>query len=185
MKKILLVMVTLAGLLLLFTATTASATTTKTITAHAINDHECDSTEWHFVITQVDTEADAPASITVTYTDSTVQVIDLSAFTGHTAHYSTTDNLDKIVASASAVIYESWSGQFNLSHGPCGESTTTTSPGETTTTTGEGTTTTTAEGGTTTTTERGATTTTTGSSATTAPAARTAKAVTQTPLVTG
>ncbi len=42
----------------------SQTTSTETISAKAINDHECDSTEWHFVITQV-TPENAPEAITV------------------------------------------------------------------------------------------------------------------------
>jgi hypothetical protein len=37
------------------------------------------------------------------------------------AHYETKTNLDSTVKSATATIYSGWSGQFNLSHGPCTE----------------------------------------------------------------
>ncbi|MBA2767798.1 MAG: hypothetical protein H0U35_01445, partial [Sporichthyaceae bacterium] len=37
------------------------------------------------------------------------------------AHYATTANLTSTVTSATTDIYAGWSGQFNLSHGPCGE----------------------------------------------------------------
>jgi hypothetical protein len=38
---------------------------------------------------------------------------------GSTAHYRTTQNLSSPVTGAWAVISGSWSGNFNLSHGPC------------------------------------------------------------------
>jgi hypothetical protein len=38
---------------------------------------------------------------------------------GSTAHYRTTLYLNSSVTGAWAVIKGSWSGQFNLSHGPC------------------------------------------------------------------
>jgi hypothetical protein len=106
-------------------ATPPSTTTTVTsdtqdISAKALNDHECNANEWHFVITQVDTEADAPASITVHWADGGSAVVPLWKYTGKTAHYLTTAHLDSTVTSATAVIYAGWSGQFNLSHGPCG-----------------------------------------------------------------
>ncbi len=91
----------------------------KEITAKALIDHECDATEWHFVITQVDTEA-APASITVEWTNHQIEEVPLDKYTGKVAHYVTTSNLGSTVVSATADIYIGWSGQFNLSHGPCG-----------------------------------------------------------------
>jgi hypothetical protein len=39
---------------------------------------------------------------------------------GSTAHYRTTLYLSSSVTGAWAVIKGSWSGRFNLSHGPCG-----------------------------------------------------------------
>jgi hypothetical protein len=102
-------------------ASTAYAVDTKPITAKALTDHECDSTEWHFVITQINSTANAPTSISVTWAGGT-EVVQLSKFTGGVAHYVTTSNLDSTVVSATAVIYAGWSGQFNLSHGPCGPS---------------------------------------------------------------
>ena len=92
---------------------------TKVISAKALTDHECDDSEWHFVITQVADEASAPASIEVHWADGSVETLPLDKFTGGTAHYSTTLHLDSQVVSATATIYASWSGQFNLSHGPC------------------------------------------------------------------
>jgi hypothetical protein len=97
----------------------APPTGTQTISAKALTDHECNSSEWHFVITQIDTVADAPASIHVTWANGQSEDVPLTNFTGGVAHYVTTDNLDSTVTSATAVIYAGWSGQFNLSHGPC------------------------------------------------------------------
>lgn len=96
------------------------ADTTMTISAKALTDHECDSSEWHFVITQVDSESDAPGSINVTWANGNSASVSLDKFTGGVAHYTTTANLDSTVVSATATIYSDWSGQFNLSHGPCG-----------------------------------------------------------------
>lgn len=98
---------------------TAQATGGSTISAQALNDHDCDSSEWHFVITQVDEEANAPDSISVQWANGSSEDVSLGNFTGGVAHYTTTSNLDSTVTSATASIYEGWSGQFNLSHGPC------------------------------------------------------------------
>jgi hypothetical protein len=97
---------------------------TKDISAKALTSHECDSSELHFVITQVDTEAHVPKSIQVTWANGNTETIWFKTngkYVGKTAHYSTTSNLDSTVTSATATIYSGWSGQFNLSHGPCGE----------------------------------------------------------------
>ncbi|HEX9679038.1 MAG TPA: hypothetical protein VGA08_00235 [Candidatus Saccharimonadales bacterium] len=91
------------------------------ISAKALNDHECDSSEWHFVITQIEDQAHAPSSITVDFSGGDSEVVLLDSFTGKTAHYTTTSHLGETVVSATATIYGSWDGQFNLSHGPCGE----------------------------------------------------------------
>jgi hypothetical protein len=93
---------------------------TQQISARALTDHECNDTEWHFVITQIDTAADAPASIHVTWANGQSEDVPLLKFSGGVAHYVTTSNLDSTVTSATAEIYAAWSGQFNLSHGPCG-----------------------------------------------------------------
>ncbi|MGB9593059.1 MAG: hypothetical protein ACPL7R_02835, partial [Anaerolineae bacterium] len=85
---------------------------TKVISAKALTDHECDDTEWHFVITQVADEASAPASIEVRWADGSVEIVPLWKFTGGTAHYATTLHLNSQVVSATATIYASWSGQF-------------------------------------------------------------------------
>ncbi len=94
---------------------------TKAIAAKALDDHGCDSSEWHFVITQVDNEADAPESIHVMWANGNEANVSLDKFTGGVAHYTTTANLNSTVTSVSADIYSDWSGQFNLSHGPCEE----------------------------------------------------------------
>jgi hypothetical protein len=109
-------------------ANIAYAQETKPITAKALTDHECNSTEWHFVITQINSAANAPATITVTWANGATEQVPLSKFTGGVAHYVTTSNLDSTVVSATADIYSGWAGQFNLSHGPCGAPTPTPSP---------------------------------------------------------
>jgi hypothetical protein len=97
----------------------AYATQSKTIYAQALTDHDCNSDEWHFVITQVEPAANAPASIEVEWANGDTETVLLDDVTGKTAHYRTESNLDSTVVSATAVIYSGWSGQFNLSHGPC------------------------------------------------------------------
>ena len=99
---------------------TAGANTQKMISAKALVDHECDSTELHFVINQVQDEGSAPPSIHVTWANGAEADVARGAFTGKVAHYTTTLHLDSQVLSATAWIYQEWGGEFNLSHGPCG-----------------------------------------------------------------
>jgi hypothetical protein len=68
----------------------SSAGASQQITAKALTDHGCDNTEWGFVITQIDTQSDAPASIHVTWANGQSEDVSLSAFTAGTAHYNTT-----------------------------------------------------------------------------------------------
>ncbi|HQK41888.1 MAG TPA: hypothetical protein PKV39_02765 [bacterium] len=95
---------------------------TKTIYVNSgsLVDHECNSSEWHFIINQIADEALAPASIHVTWANgSETDVPRGSPFQSNTAHYTTTLNLDSVVTNATAEIYAEWKGKFNLSHGPC------------------------------------------------------------------
>jgi hypothetical protein len=104
------------------------------IAAHNVlgGSYECDGTEWHFVINQIDDATDAPATILVVWANSSAEDVPLSKVTGGVAHYTTSSNLDSTVISATAVIYAGWSGQFNLSHCPCAApSTNTPIPAET------------------------------------------------------
>jgi len=95
------------------------ASEAKQIFAKALTSHECNSTEWHFVITQVDTQANAPLSIHVKWANGNEADVSLDKFVGGVAHYVTSSNLNSSVVEATAVIYSGWSGEFNLSHGPC------------------------------------------------------------------
>ena len=137
------------GLVLLglaaFGTSTANAQEIVTIHASTLTDHASSSTEWHFVITQV--EGTPPASITVQWSNGTSSVLPLAKLTGGTAHYSTTQHLGDgvTVVGATAVVPEGTTvGNFNLSHGPTGNNggtTTTTTVPEPTTTVPEPTTT--------------------------------------------
>lgn len=93
--------------------------TTCTIDAKAIDSHEIDTTEWHFVINQT-TDAQAPGSITVSWSNGTTTTVFLDKVTGGVAHYTTTDHLGDgvVVTGAQTSIDGLWDGQFNLSHGP-------------------------------------------------------------------
>jgi len=118
-KNILYFIMVLAISVALATTHNAYSQDYKQIEAKALGDHSCDSTEWHFVITQISDASLAPSSISVSWENGSSADIALSKFTGGTAHYSTGSNLDSPVTGASAMIYSSWNGQFNLSHGPC------------------------------------------------------------------
>jgi hypothetical protein len=101
----------------------AQDTMTIEVKESSLTDHDCEppnDEEWHFLINQIDEEANAPDSITVTWANGESAVVSRSSFTGGVAHYRTTLNLDSAVESATAQIYDEWSGQFVLSHGPCG-----------------------------------------------------------------
>jgi hypothetical protein len=104
------------------------------ISAKALTDHECNDSEWHFVITQVNAESNAPASITVTFADGASVAVPLTKFTGKVAHYTYVGHLDSTIVSAATSNYSGWPGQFNLSHGPCGTSPTSTPTGTATST---------------------------------------------------
>ena len=97
--------------------------TCTTISAKALGDADCsypgdDDYGWHFVITQLAQEADAPTSIHVVW-DGNREDVPMWKFTGGTAHYLTTSNVDSTVTLATAEICVPWTGQFNLSHRPC------------------------------------------------------------------
>ncbi len=120
MRRVFSVFLIIVGLVVMFaSAISVQAEGLKEISAKAINDHGCDDTERVFVITQIDTLDHVPPNVTVTFTNGTQEVIDLEKFTGGTAHYKSVQNLDLVVQGATAMIYEEWDGQFNLSHGPC------------------------------------------------------------------
>ncbi|MCM8750319.1 hypothetical protein NET02_14290 [Thermomicrobiaceae bacterium CFH 74404] len=81
--------------------------------------------EWHFVITQIDQESNAPSSITATFQNAGTVTITREKFTGGTAHYTYYTSGSDTLITATATIYEDWNGQFNLSHAKCtGEPTT-------------------------------------------------------------
>lgn len=120
MRRIIILISALA--LFVLSASPVFAGDSAEISAKALDDHTCNSSEWHFVITQVDSESNAPASIDVTFSGGdTVSVPLDDKFTGGTAHYTEVSHLNETVVSATTSIYSGWSGQFNLSHGPCGD----------------------------------------------------------------
>lgn len=87
---------------------------------NGVTDHGCNADEWHFVITQIGDEVTAPETIEIQF-DSGSATSESVRMTGQVAHYTTTANLDGEVVGATATIDSEWSGQFNLSHGPCTE----------------------------------------------------------------
>ncbi|MCX6023437.1 MAG: hypothetical protein NTZ05_17245 [Chloroflexi bacterium] len=103
---------------LLFSSTSGVWAATA-ISAKALTDHECNSTELHFVITQLASAAQAPASVHVTWANGAQADVPLQKVTGGVGHYLTTANLGSAVVSATTTIDSAWGGQFNLSHGPC------------------------------------------------------------------
>src|SRR5437879_827439 len=113
----LLTMFILAMILALPVATALAAGAvdeTVVIYAKALTSHECNSSEWHFVITDVDSEAQAPASILVYWANGASETVALSKYVGKVAHYTTYSNLNSTVTNAATTIYSSWGGQFNL-----------------------------------------------------------------------
>jgi len=87
----------------------------------SLSDHGCNSSVWHFVINQLSDPSLAPATIHVVWSDGSAEDVPLQNVTpGGMAHYSTGTHLDSYVESATAYIYTTWGGNFNLSHGPCG-----------------------------------------------------------------
>ena len=98
-----------------------TATLGSGVQAQALVNHECIASEWHFLITQLDSESQAPAFIRVTWANGQTLDVARTGFTGKTAHYTIAVNLNSRVTSAVAgtALPSGWSGQFNLSHGPC------------------------------------------------------------------
>lgn len=85
-----------------------------------LGEHSCAEDDRHFVITQLDAEANAPEIINVTL-ESGVQVdVELDEVSGEVAVY-TMVNLDSTVTNATAEIYAAWDGQFGLVDGLCAE----------------------------------------------------------------
>ncbi|GAB4403870.1 MAG: hypothetical protein Kow00123_15320 [Anaerolineales bacterium] len=92
---------------------------TITVNQGSLTGHSCDDTEWHFVITQVSPDTAAPASIEVWWYGGVHETLPLDRVTGGTAHYRWYGHFDLPVVNATAQIYPGWTGNFNLSHGPC------------------------------------------------------------------
>ena len=86
----------------------------------SLRDHGCDGSVWEFIINQVDPPKSAPASITVTWKNGVTEVVNKYKTSGGAIHYQTSSNLDSTIENAVTNIYTEWTGQFVLSHGPCG-----------------------------------------------------------------
>lgn len=118
----------LIALVLVSTTQVTANSDSKQVFAKALTDHECNSSEWHFVITQIDSHDQAPATINVKWANGNSEVVSKEKYTGQTAHYTTKSNLNSSVTQAYTYIYNGWGGQFNLSHGPCGQAQPTATP---------------------------------------------------------
>jgi hypothetical protein len=78
-------------------------------------------TSAHFVINQITPASNAPAFITVTWTNGDTEDVPLDRVTGKVAHYTVAGTATHTaIADATADIYDEWSGQFNLSSVECG-----------------------------------------------------------------
>jgi hypothetical protein len=76
-------------------------------------------TSWHFLINQVRVGS-PPASISVTWSNGDVEVVPLATTSGPVGHYNVTGTATHtLITSATAAIYDSWSGEFNLSSVEC------------------------------------------------------------------
>ena len=112
--------------LVAFGATTASAQTVLAKQA-SLDEHQDACTEaggtvtsWHFIINQVRVGT-PPANITVTFSGNNVpQVVPLAKTSGPVGHYNVEGSATHtLITSATATIYDGWSGQFNLSSVEC------------------------------------------------------------------
>src|SRR5688500_8701432 len=90
---------------------------------------DCDPNNngWHFIITQLSSCAQAPATITVTWNDGS-EVVPLQSCNNSTAHYLNTTHIYSTLVSACTTIYDGSSGRFVLRHVPCERRTPTTTP---------------------------------------------------------
>ena len=116
--------------LVAFGATTASAVPTPLISIDAkqasldeVQDACTDAggtiTGWHFIINQVRVGT-PPANISVTFTNGDVEDVPLAKTSGPVGHYNVSATATHtLIQSATAMIYDGWSGQFNLSSVDC------------------------------------------------------------------
>jgi len=100
----------------------SAAAKTFPLTNNPGNVTACQSNEWHFVINQLDDGfTQAPAFITVFWSDGTSSQVGQTNVGQHEAGYTDFGHTGLTVVGAEAVLYEGWSGQFVLSHIPCNE----------------------------------------------------------------
>ncbi len=103
------------------TITTKDSHNGATGTEVCAEDRDEKSNEWHWVITQAGGGI-APASIEVTFLYAGTVTVPVDNVTpGGLAHYYYFGFLGDTHVVATTEIDESWSGQFNLSHYPCGQ----------------------------------------------------------------
>jgi hypothetical protein len=122
-----LVIAAVALACLAFSATTANAGTISAKQA-SLDDHQTSCTDsggtltsWHFIINQIRPIANAPEYIEVTWSNGDVESVFIAKTSGPVAHYNVEGSADHtFIESATADIYDRWSGQFNLSHVECG-----------------------------------------------------------------
>ncbi|HET9661040.1 MAG TPA: hypothetical protein VFP05_11970 [Thermomicrobiales bacterium] len=91
------------------------------VSQSSLRDAGCDPehpNEWQFNITGV-LDQTPPASITVT-TNLGDLIVQLSAQNGNVAQYDLNNPGVTTVTNASAIIFDGWTGNFILSHRPCG-----------------------------------------------------------------
>jgi hypothetical protein len=111
--------------LIAFGATTASAQSISAKQA-SLDEHQdaCTDaggtvTSWHFIINQVRVGA-PPANIMVTFSNGDTQNVPLAKTSGPVGHYNVSGTATHtLITSATATIYDGWSGQFNLSSVEC------------------------------------------------------------------
>ncbi|MCO5221528.1 MAG: hypothetical protein M9947_08065 [Thermomicrobiales bacterium] len=105
---------------------TPTATSTATVTATSTGEQTITTTDmsancavfWQFWITDIASEAQAPASIEITFAGGTVTA-PLLSFIGSTASYRWSGNQGDTLIEASAVIYDGWDGIFANTHNFC------------------------------------------------------------------
>jgi hypothetical protein len=103
-------------------ASSAAALTTANLKVASLNDHAGDcvngATSGLIVLNQI-SAADAPATITVTFSDGSSAVVPLSGVNGGAAKYNVAVPSGALITGATADVPDSWSGQFVLSHYTC------------------------------------------------------------------
>jgi hypothetical protein len=119
-----LVLSAVAGFSLFRESSVTPAWASKTISLrNSIAGTGCEDDEYLFIINQLDKSSDAPASIQVQLSCGGEITVALSALHNKNAHYSLSpSNLPGgcTPVGATAVIYDSYHGNFVISHVPCG-----------------------------------------------------------------